>query len=230
MPTDAELRTLFHDAPAPAAGIDVTTVIRRSRRRRLPQQLGVGSALTLAVAGIGFASISGLQGLDPSMTAADAPIGAAESGTLSEPGPSARNSCAAATTTEGEEAAGVQAVADFPPAAPAGHPVHGTLTLTNTGPQPMAGTVVGTAVTLSRAGSDVQQSDASTVGRSVSLSTDESVSFELTFSTIGCDAAGGSDGAPLEPGTYELTPTLTVEAADGTLWRAVAPASAIIVG
>src|SRR5690606_3121408 len=79
MPTDAELRTLFRELPAPDASINPTAIIRRSRRRRLPQQLGVGSVLTLAVVGIGFASITGLQGLAPSMMAADAPAGVAES-------------------------------------------------------------------------------------------------------------------------------------------------------
>src|SRR5690554_4518193 len=85
MPTDAELRTLFHDArfrdelPS-GSSIDTASVNRRSKRRRLPQQIGAGSVLTLAVAGIGVASINGLRSFMPSAVS-DASYTSAESST-----------------------------------------------------------------------------------------------------------------------------------------------------
>src|SRR5690606_3344783 len=123
MPTDAELRTLFRESSAPAATIDATTVIRRSRRRRLPQQLGVGSALTLAVAGIGVASITGLQGLSPSMMAADAPAGVAESGPLSGADMTTRSTCTPGAAFEGESNRDVEVASDFPASAQSGETV-----------------------------------------------------------------------------------------------------------
>ncbi len=67
MPVEPNLHDLFRSAtesehPADDA-IDAKAVIRRSRRRRLPAQLGVGSVFTLAIAGVGVAGITGMQGL-----------------------------------------------------------------------------------------------------------------------------------------------------------------------
>jgi hypothetical protein len=234
MPTDAEIRTLFRELPAPDASIDTNAIIRRSRRRRLPQQLGVGSVLTLAVAGIGFASFTGLQGLTPSMMAADAPAGVAESGTFSGTDMTTRSTCASDAAVEGERH-GAEAVStfevagDFPSSAQAGQPVQGAVTLTNTGSDAVTGTITGATVSLTRAGEEVHQHDDSTTGASVSLPPGETVSIALTFDTVGCASSGDAVSAPLEPGGYDVSATLTVEAADGTLWQLGAPASAITI-
>ena len=229
MPTDVELRTLFRESPAPDANIDPATIIRRSRRRRLPQQLGVGGVLTLAVAGIGFASFTGLQGLSPSMTAADAPVSVAENGPFAGTDLSARDTCAAPSPSDADVNADLEAVSEFPTTAAAGQSVHGTLTLTNTGTQPVVGTVTGTAVTLAGAGAELHQSDSSAAGTSVSLQPGESMGFDLTYVAVGCDASGNPDGEPLEAGSYEMTATLTLVSADGTQWRVGAPASVITI-
>lgn len=229
MPTDAELRTLFRESPAPDSRIDTSAVIRRSRRRRLPQQLGVGSVLTLAVAGIGFASFTGLQGVTPSMTAADAPAGVAESDTFSGTDMTSRSTCAADTAADGVAIENVEVVVDVPSSARVGETVHGTLTLTNTGTQPVDGTVVSTAVSLTGGREEISQRDDSSAGTNVSLPPGGTTSIDFAFNTGGCDVAGEADRAPLDPGSYDLVPSLTVEAADGTLWRLDGAASAITI-
>ncbi len=82
MPSDAELKALFHRADGPASSLDPAAIIRRSKRKRLPRQLSAGSVLTLAAAGIGVAGVTGVGGLnfmgvrtasDLAESAADAP-------------------------------------------------------------------------------------------------------------------------------------------------------------
>jgi hypothetical protein len=229
MPTDAELRSLFRELPAPDASIDTSAIIRRSRRRRLPQQLGVGGVLTLAVAGIGFAGITGLQGLTPSMMAADAPAGVAESGPFSGTDMTTRSTCATDAATDGEVNGDVEVVGDFPRSAEAGEAVHGALTLKNTGSQTVDGIVTGAAVTLSRGDAATIQSDVSPVGSSVSLPPGGTTSLGFAFEAAECEAAGDADRMPLEPGSYDIVATLTVEATDGTLWQLGGSASAITI-
>lgn len=236
MPTDAELRTLFRELPAPDTNIDTSAIIRRSRRRRLPQQLGVGSVLTLAVVGIGFASITGLPGLTPSMMAADAPAGLAESAPLSGADMATRSTCASdavdavtGETNPPDAVSTVEVVGDFPSSVEAGQPVQGTLTLTNAGPDALAGSITSATLSLTRDGDNALQHDYSATGRAVSLPPGETVNIALTFDTIGCASSGDTVNAPLEPGSYDMSVTLTGEAADGKRWRLGTPASAITV-
>jgi hypothetical protein len=64
MPDDHGLSDLFHASDAPRTPpIDANEIIRRSRRRRLPRQIGAGSVFTLAIAGIGVAGVTGLGNL-----------------------------------------------------------------------------------------------------------------------------------------------------------------------
>ncbi|MHB1235816.1 MAG: hypothetical protein ACYCZK_09110, partial [Microbacteriaceae bacterium] len=58
MPTESALRQMLRESAATRASdvdrLDVAGVIRRSRRRRLPRQVGAAGVLTLAIVGIGF--------------------------------------------------------------------------------------------------------------------------------------------------------------------------------
>lgn len=243
MPTDAELRTLFRDTPAPTVDIDPAAVIRRSRRRRLPQQLGVGSALALSVAGIGVASFTGLNGLSPLMTAADAPAGMAEHGPVSEGsqvpfsgGDSSateqRSSCGSGPVSDADVSTVLTVVGDFPEAASAGRPIAGRLTMTNTGAESVSGIVVDGMVSLSRGGEQVWHRDESIVGASVALTPGQSAALDFSFDPVGCtigETARGETGPPLAPGQYRLSPVLLLEAPDGAVLLVRGPASAITV-
>lgn len=74
MYTEADLAARLTDAEAVRAPmIDSKAVLRRARRRRLPRQIAVGTAVSLAAVGIGVAGISGIgSGSGASSTAGDA--------------------------------------------------------------------------------------------------------------------------------------------------------------
>ena len=67
MATEPNLRHLF-DAPQPASAIDVASVVRRSRARRVPKVLGVAGVSVLAIGGLVF---GGVQVLGGPVTASD---------------------------------------------------------------------------------------------------------------------------------------------------------------
>ena len=231
MPTDAELRRLFHDAPSPKATIDPDAIIRRSRRRRLPQQLGAGSVLTLAAAGIGVASINGLQSLAPmgaAETSADAPMGASESSPFGGKGvaPATVPFCAAGGFMDAELQSGIEVAPAFPASAELGQRVSGTLTLTNTGTEPVTGTALSPLIALSLDGVQVWHSD----GQSetpVALDPGESMTLPFDFDAIGCDSSGEADRSVLEPGQYQLTAVVTLAPDSGPVRTIGGPASTI---
>ena len=72
MSTESDLKKMFSDAGPSLGQIDISLVLRRSSRRRVAQRVAVGSATTLAVAGIGVAGFTGIRGLSPSTTAGSA--------------------------------------------------------------------------------------------------------------------------------------------------------------
>ena len=68
MPTESELRDWLHGdgSVLPAhRELDAGRIIRRSKRRGLPRQVGVGGVTTLAVAGIAVGGITGLKAFLP---------------------------------------------------------------------------------------------------------------------------------------------------------------------
>ncbi|HEU4807457.1 MAG TPA: hypothetical protein VFT01_04285 [Homoserinimonas sp.] len=230
MPTDAELRTLFHDASAPLATIDAATVIRRSKRRRLPQQLGAGSVVTLAVAGIGVASFTGLRGLAPmsaSETTADGPVGISEGApfvggdsTMAEP----PVVCDTNNPGDADLHTGLEVAPAFSATAQAGGTVIGTLSLINTGTEPLSGIAVAPTVTLARDGEILRYSDQSAAETKVDLAPGESTALDFSFAAVDCETPVGD---PLEPGEYALSAALSLYPADGPARLVGGPASTI---
>lgn len=223
MPTDAELRTLFRDAAAPESRIDTAAVIRRSRRRRIPQQLGAGSVLTLAVAGIGVAGISGLQALAPrtaSDMAADAPTAVSESAPFGEADSGAAGPLCAPGAPAGAMAEGITVKTRFAPTASPGQAVTGSLILTNTTGSAVSGTIVEARVALSRGGLQAWHTDGSLPGTRVELAPGDVAALEFTFDAIDC----ASDNTPLAPGAYEVSAVLQLLPGTGAVdpargWR-----------
>jgi hypothetical protein len=235
MPTETELRNLFHDAPAPLGSLDAAAIIRRSKRRRLPQQVGAGSVLTLAVAGIGVASINGLQGLTPmsaSETAADAPMGVSEEADTAVPwvdsGTSLRLApCETVTSADAQVAEGVTFALGFPATATTGETVVGTLRLTNTGSTRIVGVAANPAVSLAKDGESLLYRDRGSVPTEVDLVPGESTSIAFSFNAVECDAQGEATGAPLESGAYTLSGAIELRPETGPSRLVSGPASAI---
>jgi hypothetical protein len=240
MPTEAELRSLFHDAPAPVATLDAAAIIRRSKRRRLPQQVGAGSVLTLAVAGIGVASINGLQNLAPmgaSQTLADSPASESQGESWQgadgavpwvDSGTSLRQtSCETAPVADARVADGLTLTPAFPAEALAGETVTGTITLTNTGSVRIVGVVVHPTVTLARSGERLLYNDRGAAETGVDLSPGESVSLAHSFDAVECDPQGDATGAPLEAGAYTLSAGVELRPDSGPTRLVSGPASTI---
>ena len=81
MPVEPNITDLFRSAgEPPRSAIDVQAVLRRTRRRRLPRQIGAGSVFSLAVVGVGVAGVTGFNTAGNSAnTASDLGISAEES-------------------------------------------------------------------------------------------------------------------------------------------------------
>jgi hypothetical protein len=84
-PTESTVSSLFRAGPSPSlSSVDPQEVIRRSRRRRLPRRIGMGSALSLAVVGIGIAGITSAGGFAPGVSTSADSSSLAESATTAE--------------------------------------------------------------------------------------------------------------------------------------------------
>lgn len=227
MPTESELRDWMRGAGADVpTRLDAARIIRRSKRRRLPRQVGAGGVLTLAVAGISVASITGLKTLAPnflgtagSQTSDRAlPSQESDSGApaVRDAGPAARlNSCGAPLATVAPDPSGLRLTPHFPASAPAdGRPVTGTVTLTNTGGSRAVGTTAaGPTIALSRDGVVLWHSNgpAIALAAAVDLAPGESMDYPATFTPVRCTAedeltGGFPDDLPaLGTGRYRIS-------------------------
>ena len=87
MATDPTIRNLFGSTDeSPKSTLDVNSIIRRSRARRLPRQLAAGSVFTLAIGGLAVASVQGIGALS-TPTATTAGSSAAVEETARDSGP-----------------------------------------------------------------------------------------------------------------------------------------------
>jgi hypothetical protein len=214
-PNDAELHRLFRESKVPSSTIDAAAIIRRSKRRRLPQQIGAGSALTLAVAGIGIASINGIR--LPSMvgtveTTADTlsgeSSGAAES---AAPWSTEATGCETPVPAAESSRSALRVAVDFPDGR-AGEPIVGSVLLTNTSADQFNGWVSAPIVHVMRDGVAVAHNDANpSSAMRIELAPGESRSLVASVDTVQC--GHGSDlvraGAALAPGEYEVVATVT---------------------
>ncbi|PWB96202.1 hypothetical protein [Homoserinimonas hongtaonis] len=252
-----DLKSLFSETPLSLGTIDTAAVIRRSRRRRLPRQVGVGSALTLAVAGIGVAGATGLRLPSSSMTMTSASdsgatvresadggftpdedfAGAAGGSAGTSLAPVEKlNPCAlpiaevASTTT-------LELYPQFPAVAEAnGVPIAASVTLQNTGQGHIVGTTAASpAMTLSRDGVTVWHSNGPLIALAVAvdLAPGESMTYPASVVPVRCDeqdeaAESFRDGLPALPaGTYALSAAIYVTTADGAVETVTGPAQQI---
>lgn len=242
MPTENELRTLLRNAETPTSDIDPATIIRRSKRRRLPAQIGVGSVTTLALAGIGIAGFSGIRPLGHSISSSevlkssDAPAQApGDHGLFSDdalpPSADKLSSCGATVAEGVPSATGLKLIAHFPLTAPAtGEPVSGTVRLTNASAEPISGTTASVpAITISQDGVALWHSDGPMVPVAVELAAGESMDYRASFTPVRCDIeAGFRDDLPaLDPGVYQVSAVIELSRRDGSTELVTGPVSSV---
>lgn len=241
MPTESELRTLLKNDAEDAAGsrrLDAAAVIRRSKRRRLPQQLAVGGLSTLAVAGIGFAGVTAFRMLPQGAMTMSAGS-SADSGAVPEraaPGtaqgikraPADRiNLCGGPLAEVAPNPDGLVLSTAFPASSAAGNePIDGTVTLTNTGTQTIKGTTAASpAITVSQDGMVLWHSNGPMImlAAVVDLAPGQSMSYRASFTPVRCGVAddrvdGFPDNLPaLTAGSYQVSAAIDLsrESADG---------------
>lgn len=226
MPNESEFRELLKSSAADVASrghLDAAAVIRRSKRRRLPQQLAVGGLSTLAVAGIGFAGVTAFrmlpQGAMTMSAGSSADSGAAvpeKAGPVQgvKRAPADRiNLCGGPSAKIAPNANGLVLSTDFPASSATGtRPIDGTVTLTNTGTQTIKGTTAASpAITVSQGGT-VSQGDTVSQGGTVlwhsngpmimlavvvDLAPGQSMSYRAGFTPVRCETADDlADGFP----------------------------------
>jgi hypothetical protein len=234
MPTESEFRTLLKNDAEDAAGsrrLDAAAVIRRSKRRRLPQQLAVGGLSTLAVAGIGFAGVTAFRMLPQgAMTmSAGSSTGSKAVPEQANPGQAAPgtaqgikrapaeriNLCGGPLAEVAPNPDGLVLSTAFPASSALGTgPIDGTVTLTNTGTQTIRGTTAASpAITVSQDGTVLWHSNGPMIMLAVvvDLAPGQSMSYRASFTPVRCGVADDlADGfpdnlPPLPAGNYQVS-------------------------
>jgi hypothetical protein len=251
MATEPNLRELFRGETPPLRPIDTASVIRRSKTRRLPAQVGIGGVFALAIGGLGVAGLQGLGGSQTvTSTSQQAPAeSGAESG-LDAPqtlqgdagikrAPAERlNLCGGALAELAPSSTGLELTLAFPDAPVGTESVIGTATLTNTGTEPVVGyTSAAPAITLSQAGTVLWHSNGPTImmARDVSLAPGESFEYAASFTPVVCSTEDDlaesfrTDLPPVPAGEYTVTAAADV-VLDGVAELVTGPGTTVRIG
>lgn len=249
MATDPKLRDLFRGDTPELRAIDTASVIRRSKTRRLPAQVGIGGVFTLAIGGLGVAGLQGLGGtLGGSQSASDSTALTTEQGPVL-PGdgtvsglkraPADRiNLCGGTLADVAPSQTGLVLTVAFPDSPVGTDPVTGTVTLVNTGSNPIVGyTTPSPAITLSQGGIVLWHSNGMMIQsiQDVSLAPGESLELAASFTPVSCgienDAADGfpADLPPVAAGEYQLSAAADVTI-DGNAELVVGPTQTVRIG
>jgi len=254
MATEPNLRELFRGDTPTLPAIDTASVIRRSKTRRLPAQIGIGGAFTLAIGGLGVAGLQGLGGT--AQTASDSTVSSAEQAPAGPDGvkgmmegegtdavikraPADRiNLCGGPMAEVAPNELGLVLTVAFPDTAVGTAPVVGTATLTNTGANPVAGyTAPSPAITLSRDGIVLWHSNGMMIQsiQDVSLAPGESLEFAASFTPVVCGVeddtaeAFRTDLPPVPAGDYHVSAAADVTV-DGNAVLVTGPAETVRIG
>lgn len=224
MPTEDELRDALRGTSAPNR-LDVSKVVRRTRARRLPQQLAAGGAGVAAIAAISIFGIQTSQFTQGSGgTAGSAPT-VAEDSQLADGDaetfatkrlPADRiNLCGAPVAAAEPGASGLQLDVVSPATAPVGTaPLSATVRLTNTGTERVTGTTLfAPALTLSQNGVTVWHTNGAydTSAVLVDLEPGASLEYVTVFTPVQCEPQDDEleqfrpDLPAVPAGAYELS-------------------------
>jgi len=249
-----DLRELFRGDTRGLPAIDTATVIRRSKARRLPAQVGIGGVFTLAIGGLG---VAGLQGLGSTQSASDSSVMSAEQApaappegvqgmmegegpaTISKRAPADRiNLCGGTLAEVAPSETGLVLTVDFPDSPVGTAPVFGTVTLTNTGTRQIAGYSSPTpAITLSQAGIVLWHSNGPTIQsiQDVLLAPGESLDYQASFTPVVCSVdddtaeAFRTDLPPVAAGEYQLSAAADISV-DGIAELVTGPTQTVRIG
>jgi hypothetical protein len=217
------LRSATEDAPTV---IDTAAVIRRSKAKRLPRQIGLATAYVAVAAGIFAGAMFGLTHI-PFSTSGGSESAATRGQHDVAPTPATGDSagkgalaawfpvCGTAPKVSAAAAGRLAATVTFPDAASGSHRVLGTVTVTNTGSTTIRGTSdYSPIMSLLRSGNVVWHSNPSSVdpSQAFSLAPGQFMTFTASFSALRCTAQNeSSDGGPLAStlpalaaGSYDL--------------------------
>jgi hypothetical protein len=251
MPTESEFRDHLKATEAPAVQLDARAIIRRSRARRLPAQIAVGGAFSLAVLGIGVAGVSGV--FSPPVGGSQEAMAPVEDSDLATPeslteestqteifrdDASVLNQCGATLVGAVPNPAGLELIVNLPEEADlADGELTGTVTLVNNGTEPVSGTTAALPVlTASQDGVVVWHSHGAMIMLAVivDLEPGQSMEYGITFTPVLCEAEDDLDDPaslpPLDPGTYELSAAIdlvSAEVSDGGTTLVTGPTSTI---
>lgn len=217
MATDPTIRNLFQSGDGDdtsGAKLDASAIIRRSKARRFPRQLGAGSVVTLALVGIVVASVQGIGSLNnaPMSTMADGAAPETSGMMQSGPegglvGPAAPNSIDGSTSSKRAPAEQINlcggALADIAPSQTGleltvdfgdsvrlgkmagGQTIEGTATLTNTGDETQVGyTNANPAITLSQDGIVLWHSNGAMIAMAVEVNLAPDESIEYPVTFV----------------------------------------------
>jgi hypothetical protein len=239
MSTESDLKKMFSETGPSLGTVDLSRVLRRSSRRRVAQQVAVGSATTLAVAGIGVAGFTGIRGLVPSTgsssaSSATAPESKGDSSLGSTPTPGGLtrapaekiNLCEGPLSGVAPNAAGLVLTSSFEPADASADRVSGTVTLTNSGSEHIRGSsAVTPTIILSKDGIVLWHSNGSMAAKGVlvDLAPGASMTYQASFQPVTCAVEDDSadrfrDSLPhVAAGVYQVSAALDLsrQNADG---------------
>jgi hypothetical protein len=224
MSTESDLKNMLaHQGPT-LRSVDLSRVLRRSSRRRIAQQVAVGSATTLAVAGIGFAGFSaiggftGISGFGQSTTGDSSSLGGTATDGASKRAPADKvNLCGGTLAGVAPNASGLVLTTRFDPADASADRVSGTVTLTNSGPDRVTGTSAAMpAITLSKDRIVLWHSNGSmaAMGVAVDLAPGASMTYQASFQPVTCAVEDDStvsfrDNLPhVAGGAYQVSAAL----------------------
>lgn len=205
MATEDDLRRLLSGADAPHS-IDPAAVIRASRRRRLPAQLGAGAVGVLAIAGIGVLAVPAIVTAPQTATMSDS-APAMEGGSVADSelqqlkrDPYAYLTCGAAVPEALGSMYGLEASFDG-----------STLTVTNASSERVTGTFGVPSVTVAQNGVTVSHSGRAVIliANVLDLAPGESLQQPIIVPTTACEPGMDEPGtAPLPAGDYDVVVSL----------------------
>ncbi len=226
MRTETDLRDFLRGSESPGAGsLDARAVIARSKRRRLPKQIGMGGLATLAVGGI---SVIGIQNFAPSVAppqiqAEDSTMGrdsSAGSSSAMERAPLDKlNLCGGPRAEVAASDTGLVATAEFPDA-PAGRTaIDGAVTVVNSSGASVSATITSAPlITLTRDGIVVWHTTGVSVATvtPITLAAGEATRLGASLTPLECTSddelgTGFGDELPaLPPGRYGISAAIEV--------------------
>lgn len=242
MSTESELKKMLREAAPTLAQVDLSRVLGRSSRRRVAQQVAVGSVSALAATSIGVAGFTGIRASLPSTTSGSASSATAP-GSRGNPAPRSDTStdgrlprapaekinlCGGPLAAVAANESGLVLTTRFDSAEASSDRISGTVTLTNSGAGRITGTSAASpAITLSQNGLVLWHSNGPMIAMAaiVDLAPGASMTYLASFAPVTCavedDAADSfRDRLPHVPaGEYQLSAALDLsrQNANGSL-------------